>query len=173
MPKEKLTPAGTTASDDRDDGEEGGDPASPPCFMHEVDPDYIYGLPADPAERIVTRKIHDGISPYDGHRALVERLWPRGVSKTAAALDSWQKDLAPSPELRRWYAHDTSRWPEFQDRYRAELATRDTELEKLQDIVREGRLTLLFSSHESRCNSATVLREVLVERVQAQKEKEK
>ena len=123
MPKEKVRPSETVASDD-----EGGDPASPPCFMHEVDPDYVYGLPADPAERIVTRKIHDGIGPYDGHRALVERLWPRGVSKTAAALSSWEKDLAPSPELRRWYAHDTNRWPEFQDRYRKELAGREKEL---------------------------------------------
>lgn len=149
----------------------GGSYASPPCSMHEVDPAYVYGVPQDPEARIVTRKIHDGPGPYDGHRALVERLWPRGISKTAAALHSWRKELAPSPELRRWYGHEPSRWPEFQERYRAELAEREEALEELLEIAREGCLTLLFSSHETRNNSATVLRDVLIERLRAEKER--
>lgn len=122
----------------------------------------------DSAERVVVRKIHDGVGDDDGHRALVERLWPRGISKSVAALDSWQKELAPSPELRRWYGHEPSRWPEFQRRYREELAEREEALQDLLEIARAGRLTLLFSSHESRNNSATVLREVLLERLSAE-----
>lgn len=116
-------------------------------------------------DRIATKKIHDGVSPGDGRRILVERLWPRGVSKSAAALDSWEKHIAPSPELRKWYAHDPQRWPEFQRRYREELAANRDGLEPLLAAARKGPVTLLFSTRDRERNSAAVLRDVLIEQI--------
>ncbi|MEX0923158.1 MAG: DUF488 family protein [Rhodovibrionaceae bacterium] len=120
----------------------------------------------DPRQRIQTKKIHAAPAPQDGQRILVERLWPRGVSKTAAALDCWEKRIAPSPELRKWYAHEPQRWPEFQRRYRAELASLEEELEPLLEAARKGRLTLLFSTRDEERNSAQVLREAMIERLE-------
>lgn len=148
------------------DSQPPGDYASPPCFMHEVDPAYFFAMPEDFHTRIRTKKIHDGPSPQDGRRILVERLWPRGVSKTAAALDSWAKEIAPSPELRKWYGHEPDRWPEFKRRYREELAAREDALEPLLEAAREGRVTLLFSTREEERNSASVLREWMLERLE-------
>ena len=117
----------------------------------------------DPEDRVRIKKIHDGASAEDGARVLVERLWPRGVSKDAAALDAWAKDVSPSPELRKWYGHDPEKWPEFQRRYRHELAENDSALAPLLERARQGRLTLLFSTRETERNSAAILREVLIE----------
>lgn len=119
----------------------------------------------DPSERVRIKKIHDGAAAGDGARVLVERLWPRGVSKQAAALDSWEKEVSPSPELRKWYGHDPEKWPEFQTRYRAELAEKEDALAPLLQQARQGRLTLLFSTRDTERNSAAVLREVLVEKL--------
>lgn len=112
--------------------------------------------------RVVLKRAYEPPSPEDGTRILVERLWPRGVTKSAAALDGWAKELAPSPELRTWYAHDVTRWPEFRRRYLAELAGHASAVAALREKARAGRLTLVFAASDPARSSAAVLREVLV-----------
>jgi uncharacterized protein YeaO (DUF488 family) len=99
----------------------------------------------------------------DGYRVLVERLWPRGIRKSDLPLDSWAKEIAPSTELRKWFAHDVSRWPEFQRRYRRELRepTARARLDELADRAAHGTITLVFSSHDGEHNNANVLRELI------------
>ena len=100
----------------------------------------------------------------DGFRVLVDRLWPRGLSKEAAAVDEWLKAIAPSAELRRWFGHDPERWAEFKARYREELksSTRSAALERLRDAARtRGAVTLLFAARDTTYNHASVLLELL------------
>ncbi|WP_298422292.1 DUF488 family protein [Rhodoblastus sp.] len=99
----------------------------------------------------------------DGARVLVDRLWPRGLSKDAAAIDLWLKDVAPSTELRRWYGHDPNRWLEFQNRYREELANKDAALEILARIARDRDLTLVYAARDEQRNHALVIRDALRE----------
>lgn len=101
-------------------------------------------------------------APEDGARVLVDRLWPRGVRKADAAIDQWLKDVAPSTELRRWFAHDPSRWDEFQQRYRTELAHNADLVNELRAMAQKGRLTLVYAAHDELHNDAVVLREVLI-----------
>jgi uncharacterized protein YeaO (DUF488 family) len=110
------------------------------------------------------KRAYDAPSLDDGVRVLVERLWPRGLSKERAAVDRWVKDLAPSTELRRWYAHDESKWPEFRRRYRAELSERPDQLAELRRLADAGAVTFIYGSRETERNSATVLRDVVEER---------
>jgi uncharacterized protein YeaO (DUF488 family) len=119
----------------------------------------------DPEDRVRIKKIHDGAAAGDGMRILVERLWPRGVSKAAAALDAWAKEISPSPDLRKWYGHDPEKWPEFQRRYRAELADNEAALTPLLDRARQGQVTLLFSTRDAERNSANVLRALLIDKL--------
>lgn len=100
----------------------------------------------------------------DGRRILVDRLWPRGVSKMEARLDDWLKDLAPSTELRKWFGHDPQRWNEFRRRYRSELARRPEMLTQLRSLAREGTLTLIYAAKDETHNEAVVLRNVLLGR---------
>ena len=102
----------------------------------------------------------------DGHRVLVERLWPRGVRKEALALDEWDRELAPSTELRKWFGHDPARWSEFQRRYRAELARKPQaeQLRALAERAAAGPLTLIFSAHDVEHNNAVVLRDEIERR---------
>jgi uncharacterized protein YeaO (DUF488 family) len=100
-------------------------------------------------------------APDDGFRVLVERLWPRGLKKEALALDLWLKDIAPSPELRRWFGHDPAKWEEFCRRYWAELAGRPATLALLREKVREGRVTLVYGSRDEEHNAAVALRKFL------------
>jgi len=100
----------------------------------------------------------------DGTRVLVERLWPRGLSKERAAVDLWLKDVAPSPELRRWYGHDIDRWPEFRRRYREELLGHEDDLAHLRRLAREGPVTFVFGSRDLEHSSAILLREVVERR---------
>jgi uncharacterized protein YeaO (DUF488 family) len=100
----------------------------------------------------------------DGMRVLVDRLWPRGVSKEHLAVDFWLKDAAPSDALRRWYGHKPSRWEPFAAKYRGELAQRADLLRLLDELRRRGRVTLLYSARDTARNNAVVLREVLEER---------
>ena len=100
----------------------------------------------------------------DGTRVLVERLWPRGLTKLKLKLDLWMKDVAPSAVLRTWYGHVPARWPEFQKRYRAELAGKDALLKQLRSMARGGTLTLVFAARDEVRNSAAVLRDVLAGR---------
>jgi uncharacterized protein YeaO (DUF488 family) len=112
-------------------------------------------------DRVRLKRAYEPASPEDGTRVLVERLWPRGVSRAAAALDDWAKEIAPSPELRTWYGHDVARWPEFRRRYLAELAAKAGAVEALREQALAGRLTLVFAAHDPEHSSAAVLRDVL------------
>jgi len=98
-------------------------------------------------------------SDADGVRVLVDRLWPRGLRKSDAAIDRWLKDIAPSTELRRWFGHDPERWSEFRRRYRAELSHKADLLAELRRIAREGRLTLIYAARDELHNEAVVLRD--------------
>jgi len=97
----------------------------------------------------------------DGYRVLIDRLWPRGISKQRASLDAWLTGLAPSTALRSWFHRDRERWPEFARRYRAELRTQAAQLQTLRQRARRQRVTLLYAARDTRINHAMVLREVL------------
>lgn len=98
----------------------------------------------------------------DGYRVLIDRLWPRGLSRERAALDEWLPEIAPSADLRRWY-HRTERWPEFRDRYRRELQGSGPLLATLRERAVHGTLTLLYAARDPEHNHAAVLRHVLAE----------
>lgn len=110
---------------------------------------------------IRTKRIYEPPSRGDGRRILVDRLWPRGLSKTAARIDYWAKAIAPSTRLRRWYGHDPAKWKEFRRRYFAELDANPQGLAELRRHLGRGTVTLLFSSREERLNNAMALREYL------------
>ncbi len=107
------------------------------------------------------KRAYEGASRGDGFRVLVERLWPRGVSKEEAHLDLWLKEVAPSAELRKWFGHDPDRWKEFQRRYRAELKGHKDALKLLKEKDREGTVTLVYAARDEEHNSALVLKKVL------------
>lgn len=106
-----------------------------------------------------TKRIYDPPAAEDGWRVLVDRMWPRGVSKEKARLNAWVRELAPSAELRRWYDHDPAKWPEFQRRYARELSDRKGALDALRQRARQGRVTLLFAAKSAEhCNAAALQR---------------
>jgi uncharacterized protein YeaO (DUF488 family) len=105
------------------------------------------------------KRAYEEPSEDDGTRILVERLWPRGVSKDKAAIDVWLKDLAPSPELRKWYSHDLARWEEFRRRYLAELDEKRDEVRELKQRLKDGPVTFVYAAKDPEHNSALVLRE--------------
>ena len=112
---------------------------------------------------IKAKRIYLPAEAADGYRVLVDRLWPRGIKKDDARLDEWLKDIAPSPDLRRWYDHQVELWPEFQSRYGHELASEESlaHIRRLADLGRRGPVTLLFASRDEERNSAMVLLEAL------------
>jgi uncharacterized protein YeaO (DUF488 family) len=110
-------------------------------------------------------------APEDGFRILVDRLWPRGLTKTEAALDLWLKDAAPSAELRRWFGHDPGRWDEFRRRYEAELAEKPDILRLLAEIARGRAVTLVYGARDERHNHALVLRDALAKALSGHSEK--
>ena len=110
---------------------------------------------------ISLKRAYETPSPADGRRVLVERLWPRGLSKEKAAVDVWFKEVAPSTELRRWFGHDPAKWEEFRRRYREELRERPEELQSLRSLVEAGPVTLVYGSRDQEHNAATVLNEML------------
>ncbi|HEY9899103.1 MAG TPA: DUF488 family protein [Pantanalinema sp.] len=114
---------------------------------------------------IALKRAYDELGPQDGDRFLVDRLWPRGLSKERLKLTAWLKDLAPSTELRRWYAHRTERWDEFEARYRAELAANEAALAPLLAAARSGRITLVYGAKDREHNQAVVLKNVIEERL--------
>ena len=124
--------------------------------------------PEDLAERIRIKRVYEAPSPSDGKRILVDRLWPRGVSKDRADLDQWCKEIAPSDALRHWFHADPSQWEAFEARYQAELATKPELLRELASLADEGVVTLLFASKNEEHNNATVLRERLLQDLGAQ-----
>ena len=107
------------------------------------------------------KRAYEEPSRNDGLRILVERLWPRGLSKERAAVDVWLKDLAPSPELRRWFSHDPDKWEEFQKRYWAELDSHPDAVAELRRRAREGPVTFVYAARDEQHNSALALREYL------------
>lgn len=112
---------------------------------------------------VQVRRAYDAPEPADGARVLVDRLWPRGLSKEKADLDDWCKDVAPSTELRKWYGHDPQKFAEFAERYRHELqdAERTEALDRLRQQAATGPLTLLTAAKRSDISEATVLAEIL------------
>ena len=112
------------------------------------------------------KRVYEPASRADGRRILIDRLWPRGLSKEQAAVDYWAKDLAPSSELRRWYAHEPAKWPEFRRRYFAELDANPAAVAALRSRLGRGANTILFGSKEARLNNARALVEYL-ERAQS------
>ncbi len=113
-------------------------------------------------ERVKLKQAYESPAADDGKRVLVDRLWPRGVKKTEAAIDHWMKELAPSTELRKWFGHDPARWEEFRRRYAAEINEHRDQLDRLRDLTREGAVTLVYSAHDEAHNDAVVLREILL-----------
>ncbi|OHV61547.1 hypothetical protein LCM4577_13515 [Mesorhizobium sp. LCM 4577] len=106
---------------------------------------------------IAVKRIYEPPAKADGQRVLVDRLWPRGVSKKDAELTLWLKEIAPSDELRKWFGHEPERWAEFQKRYRAELDANGEAVAQLRDLLREGKVTLLYGAHDEAHNNAVAL----------------
>lgn len=118
------------------------------------------------ASNVRLKRAYEPPDEKDGTRILVDRLWPRGVSKADAQLDDWIKEIAPSGELRTWFGHDPGRWDEFRERYRAELAQHSEVLKDLRRRAREGPITLVYSARDEIHNDAIVLRNVLLDRAE-------
>ena len=103
------------------------------------------------------KRAYEPAARDDGQRFLVERLWPRGLSKSTLRLDAWLKDVAPSPELRKWFSHDPRKWPEFQKRYRSELKRHPEACDPIVRAAQQGTVTLVYGSRDPQRNSAAVL----------------
>ena len=117
-----------------------------------------------PAANVRLKRAYRPVDEEDGTRVLVDRLWPRGVSKVDAALTQWMKEIAPSTELRKWFGHDPDRWEEFFRRYSAELHQNIQLLAQLRSLARQGPVTLVYSAHDELHNDAIVLRDVILGR---------
>lgn len=115
-----------------------------------------------PAANLQLKRAYAPAEPSDGMRILVDRLWPRGVSKERADLTEWMKEIAPSTGLRQWFGHEPTRWPEFQRRYRAELAGHQQALNQIRALALKGRVTLVYGARDEVHNDAVVLRQVLL-----------
>jgi uncharacterized protein YeaO (DUF488 family) len=110
---------------------------------------------------IQIKRTYDPPARRDGRRILVERLWPRGMTKEAVAADAWMKEVAPSTELRKWFDHREERWDEFRRRYREELKANAAGWKPILDMGKRGTVTLLYSAHDPTHNGAVVLRDYL------------
>lgn len=120
---------------------------------------------------ITTKRAYESYTPSDGYRVLIDRIWPRGVSKADAHLDAWAKDIAPSRELREWYEHDPAKWPEFRTRYAKELKAPAAQavLDDLVRRARRGRVTLVYASRAADISDVAVLSRLLERRLRAPK----
>ena len=107
------------------------------------------------------KRAYEPAAASDGYRVLIDRLWPRGVSREEARLDEWARELAPSPELRRWFGHDPGRFAEFRRRYTDEVVAHQKKVRELRRRAREGTLTLVYSARDTEHNDAVVLAEIL------------
>jgi uncharacterized protein YeaO (DUF488 family) len=115
-----------------------------------------------PAKHLRLKRVYEPAAREDGVRVLIDRLWPRGLTKDKAAIDHWMKEIAPSSELRKWFGHDPDRWAEFRNRYMEELRQHTGLLDQIQNLAKKGTVTLLFGAHDEEHNDAVVLQEVLV-----------
>ncbi len=111
--------------------------------------------------KIIIKRAYEAPAADDGYRVLVDRLWPRGVKKEVLALDEWDKDIAPSTELRKWFGHDPAKFAEFTARYQDELVHSDAPLQLLSRTKGSARLTLIYAAHNPAVNHAVVLRDYL------------
>lgn len=116
------------------------------------------------ARNVRLKRAYELAEATDGKRVLVDRLWPRGVSKARASVDQWMKEIAPTTELRKWFGHDPHRWGEFRRRYRMELRQNAPLLKQLRSLARKSRVTLVYSAHDEVHNDAIVLRNVILGR---------
>jgi len=118
--------------------------------------------------RVALKRAYEEADANDGTRVLVDRLWPRGLSKERARVDAWLKEVAPSDELRRWFGHDPDKFAEFRKRYEAELASESGKeaVTKLRELVKRGHVTLLFAARDMEQNNAVVLRDVLMKSIE-------
>ena len=114
-----------------------------------------------PCGRVQLKRVYDLPSAADGQRVLVDRLWPRGIARDAAAINLWLPQVAPSPALRRWFAHDPDRWAQFRTRYQAELALPNAQLTTLCGLLDSATITLLYGARDRLHNHAVVLADVL------------
>jgi uncharacterized protein YeaO (DUF488 family) len=107
------------------------------------------------------KRAYDPAAKADGTRILVERLWPRGLSRAKVHVDTWLKDVAPSTDLRKWFGHDPEKWPQFRERYFRELDARPEAWQQILSKARRGLVTLIYSSHDTLHNNAVALQEYL------------
>jgi len=114
--------------------------------------------------QVQLKRIYEPPQKSDGYRVLVDRVWPRGLSKDAAQIDLWMKDIAPSTALRKWFNHDPARWVGFQEKYRAELRELGDKLDELRARAKKEPVTLLYGAKDTEHNQAVVLRDVLAEK---------
>ena len=121
------------------------------------------------ASNVRLKRAYESPASEDGARILVDRLWPRGISKSEARLDRWMKEVAPSTELRTWFGHDPRRWDEFRRRYRAELKEHAADVSELRRLARKGAITLVYSAADEIHNDAVVLRNLLLGRPEQRK----
>lgn len=112
-------------------------------------------------KKIIIKRIYDSAAENDGYRILVDRIWPRGVSKEEAKLDEWNKDVAPSTELRKWFGHEEEKFDEFVKKYKKELDAQKDELKKIRDIGKKQQICLLYGAKDEKHNQAVVLKSVL------------
>lgn len=112
-------------------------------------------------KKIRLKRVYEEPAKTDGTRVLVERLWPRGLTKEAAAVDEWMKEVSPSPALRKWYGHDADKWPEFQKRYRAELRASADAVDRLKKMAAQGPVTFVFAAKDEERSSAAVLKDYI------------
>lgn len=113
---------------------------------------------------VLLKRVYETPSRQDGLRVLVDRLWPRGLTKERAAVDVWAKDIAPSTELRKWFGHDPDKWKQFQTRYRSELRTNKAAVDELKQQIKGKTVTLVYGARDEEHNEAVVLQKVLVRR---------
>ncbi len=111
--------------------------------------------------RVAIKRVYEPAAAADGRRILVDRLWPRGLTKEKAAVDLWLKEVAPSDELRKWFGHDPQKWSEFQRRYRAELDSNEEAVQTLKQAIGKGPATLVYGAHDEQHNQAVALRDWL------------
>lgn len=117
-----------------------------------------------PAGNVRLKRAYEPAAADDGTRILVDRLWPRGISKERAVIDQWMKDISPSTELRKWFGHNPARWKEFRRRYAAEVHRNATLFDQLRSLARRGPITLVYSARDDKHNDVVVLRDLLLGR---------
>jgi uncharacterized protein YeaO (DUF488 family) len=117
-----------------------------------------------PAGNVKLKRAYEPPAAEDGTRVLIDRLWPRGISKEHAAIDQWMKDISPSTALRKWFGHDPARWDEFRRRYAKEVHQNADLLDQLRTLARQGPITLVYSAHDEVHNDAVELRNLLLGR---------